>query len=565
MLRFTERVRLLPKIISAVALVAAVAAGLGWTAYTASHDMEDATERTAAAGRGMLAAGRATGNLLAYARAVEFLPMELTAEARTAYEAMMANEARRLAGRLDEIARTHSDDASRADLARARAAVTRYETAAEQVRLAARAGREAEASNLVLASADLITEARTALRSLEERDSTVVEQMHDESDAMLARIQWTAKIAVFGALPVAVLLAVLVALFAVVRPLRALTATLAELADGRLDVTVPGASRGDELGEMARAVEVLRQNSLRGREAEAATNAMRERSEAERRAATLQVAEEIERSIGSAAATLGAAATQLDAAAVTVADAASAAQDESANAKISAEQASASVQTVASAAEELTATVAEISRQIVASAEATRHAADQARTTDQTVNALTDGARRIEEVARIIGDIASQTNLLALNATIEAARAGEAGKGFAVVAGEVKALAAQTARATEEVSAQIVTMQEATRAAITAIQQIGTSIDKASGIASTIAAAVEEQGAATREIARAAGEAADGTVSVSAGVTRLAGTAEQASTAIGEVRNASADVARQGESLRGAVESLTYRLRQQAA
>jgi methyl-accepting chemotaxis protein len=179
------------------------------------------------------------------------------------------------------------------------------------------------------------------------------------------------------------------------------------------------------------------------------------------------------------------------------------------------EQASANVQTVAASAEELAASVQEISRQVSESAAIAAQAAREAGATDQTVAGLSEAASRIGDVVRLIGDIAGQTNLLALNATIEAARAGEAGKGFAVVASEVKNLAGQTAKATDEIAAQIASMQQATGAAVTAIRGIGGTITRMNEIASSIAAAVEEQGAATGEIARSVQQAAAGTSEVS--------------------------------------------------
>jgi methyl-accepting chemotaxis protein len=563
-LRRLGDVRLTTKIFSALALVGAIALALGWQSFSASRDVDALMQRTNAASAHQLSAGRATGNLLSYARAVESLTNDLPAAERSALERTMDDEAARLGRRIEQLAAA-AIAADQADLQSLGATLARYRTAANRVRDLARAGRYDEARRDAAAAAAVIGEARARLRVIEDRSSTTADALRQQAEATLSDMKLTDIVLVAGALPVVLLLAALLVVFAIARPVRALTATLSALAAGRLDTAVPGAARGDEIGDMARATEVLRQNSLRAVAADAAAAQARAAAEATRREATLRLAEEVETTLGDVATMLGAAATQLDASAITVGTTAEQAQRESVIASTGADQATASVQTVAAAAEELAATVSEISRQIVASAEATRDAAERARATDRTVAALADGAQRIEAVARIIGDIAGQTNLLALNATIEAARAGEAGKGFAVVAGEVKALAAQTAKATEEVTRQIAEMQAATRAAVEAIDGIGASVERASGIAGTIAAAVEEQGAATQEIARAASEAAQGTVTVSSGVARLAAATSDAVAAIAEVRSASSDVARQGEGLRGAVVDLTSRLRQQAA
>lgn len=564
MLEFVARIRLAPKLLAAVLLVAAMAGAIAWKSIDALNEIEVLDRRLTAVNAHSFDGGRATANLLAYARAVEFLPIELPEQERVAMERIVQDEHDRFLRRLTAISnrRIASDEP---DIAAIRLALSQHREVAQRIQVLSRENQLDAAGRLAFESASTIETTRRHLRTIEERALQAATELRSAKDAFYESTRLVAYLLIGVGLPLGIAASAVLVLFGVVRPLSRLTTTVGSLAEGRLDTDVPGKERGDELGGLAKAVEVLRQNSLRGRAAEAEGVTLRAKAEAERRAATLALADEVEQSLGAVAATLAAAATQLDGSAATVSATAEHTRTISVTAGDGAKKASASVQTVAAAAEELTATVSEISRQIDASTQATSDAATQARATDQTVGALADGARRIEEVARIIGDIAGQTNLLALNATIEAARAGEAGKGFAVVAGEVKALAAQTAKATAEVSRQIAEMQGATRAAIDAIQGIAGAVERASSIASAIAAAVEEQGAATQEIARAAGEAAHGTQTVSGGIDRVADAASEAARAVGEVRGASSEVARQGEALRGAVHELTARLRQQAA
>ncbi len=350
------------------------------------------------------------------------------------------------------------------------------------------------------------------------------------------------------------------------RPIRDLGGTMRRLAEGGTGLDLGAAARrADEIGDMARAVAVFEAGMAEAARLRAEQERGRGEAERERRDATLALAGEVEAALGGVAATLAAAAGRLNESTATVAAAGEHTAARAAGAAGGASEVSASVQTVAAAAEEMTSTVAEITRRVSETAVAAGRAMERARATDATVQALAEGAQRVGEVVRLIADVAAQTNLLALNATIEAARAGEHGKGFAVVASEVKQLAAQTARATEEIGQQIGGMQAATADAVEAVRGIGEAVGHTSGIATAIAAAVEEQGAATREIARAAQEAAAAAGGVSAGIGEVSAAAGEAGAALDQVRVACGEVARQGEALRGSVGSLAERLRRQAA
>ncbi len=360
------------------------------------------------------------------------------------------------------------------------------------------------------------------------------------------------------------MLAALLVARSIARPLGRLHKVMQHIATGALTDAVTDTERGDEVGAMARATLVFRDQAARVREMEAMAVTERRQAAEHQRTATMALADEVERTVGGIATTLNEASLRMAQAAEAAAGAASETASQASGATEGAGRASRSAQTVAAAAEEMTATVTEISRRVSESAAMSTEALLKVRATDDTIRALTDGARRIGEVLGLIADIAGKTNLLALNATIEAARAGEHGKGFAVVASEVKALAAQTARATDEIGGQIEQMRAATARTVTAIGEIGTTTARSSEIATAIAAAVEQQSAATREIASAALDGARGTDAVSTTIGAVEAVAGRAGEAAQGMRGAAAEVARQGQALRQAIGTLTQQLRQAA-
>jgi methyl-accepting chemotaxis protein len=325
-------------------------------------------------------------------------------------------------------------------------------------------------------------------------------------------------------------------------PTRAIGGVLVELSNGNKAVDVPYADRGDEVGDNARAALQFKENLLRIEKMEAEQKEADLRAAAQRKADMHKLADDFQQAVGNIVDTVSAASTELEAAAGTLTKTAEVTQELSGAVAAASEQASANVQSVASATEEMTSSVNEISRQVQESSRIANDAVKQAQQTDSRINALSQAAGRIGDVVKLITAIAEQTNLLALNATIEAARAGEAGRGFAVVASEVKQLASQTAKATDEISTQIAGMQTATQESVAAIKEIGGTIGRISQIASTIAAAVEEQGAATQEIARNVGEAAKGTQQVAANITDV-------NRGAGETGSASAQVLSSAQSL----------------
>jgi methyl-accepting chemotaxis protein len=336
------------------------------------------------------------------------------------------------------------------------------------------------------------------------------------------------------------------------RPIMAITSTMCRLAEGDLSVEVPARGRTDEVGDMARAVEVFKQNGIKA--ARLAAEKDKERAAKEQRAQLLDtLTRAFEAKTAELVGQVSAGATELQATAQAMTGSASQATQQATNVAAAAEQASANVQTVAAAAEELASSVGEISRQVAQSAKIAAKAKEDAERTDSVVQELAEGAQRIGEVVGLISNIAGQTNLLALNATIEAARAGDAGKGFAVVASEVKSLATQTARATEDIGRQIAQIQNATTNAVDSIRGVGRTIVEISEIAATIAAAVEEQGSATQEIARNVQQAATGTQEVSSNIVGVSQVANDTGAAATQVLGAASELSRQAEQLRSEV------------
>ena len=337
------------------------------------------------------------------------------------------------------------------------------------------------------------------------------------------------------------------------RLIRRMTGAMTALAGGDVSVEVPDRSRRDEVGAMAGAVQVFKDNMIRTHQLEAQTAQARLAAEEQRKAGMRQMADSFEAAVGGIIGTVSASATELQATASVMSGTAAETASQSTAVAAAAEEAASNVNTVAAAAEELGASVQEIGRQVDSSASLARQAVDEADHTGALVNELSGTVERIGAVIGLISSIAGQTNLLALNATIEAARAGEAGKGFAVVAAEVKELAGQTARATQEISAQIGRIQASTGQAVAAIGGITQRIRDISATATSIAAAVEQQGAATQEIVRNVAQAATGTGEVTGNITGVAGAAEETGAAATHVLGAASELSRQSEHLRSEV------------
>ncbi|WP_244936290.1 methyl-accepting chemotaxis protein [Methylobacterium currus] len=353
---------------------------------------------------------------------------------------------------------------------------------------------------------------------------------------------------------VAVGIGVLVlAMVRVIRPLTGMAQAIGRVAQGDLAVAIPGAGRRDEIGAIAGAVAVFKDSLIRNRALEAEASTTRAGEESRRRSDLHRIADRLEGAVSAVVGGVAQAATEMQETAHAMAASAARTVDQSHAVAATAGQTAANVHTVAAAAEELGSSIAEISRQVDGSADLVRVAAAEAAQTVSLVQDLSGAAARVGDVVALISSIASQTNLLALNATIEAARAGPAGRGFAVVAAEVKELAGQTAKATEEITSQISAIQTSTGRAVGAIDGITARIGEISGVASAIAASVQQQGAATQEIVRNVAEAASGTGEVTSTIGTVAQTSEETGSAAAQVLASASAMARRTEQLTGEV------------
>jgi methyl-accepting chemotaxis protein len=379
----------------------------------------------------------------------------------------------------------------------------------------------------------------------------------DATQGLGQQIYSGSRLLVLSAIALALVVAVGAGLLlsrAVATPVRGMTAAMTRLAARDMSAEIPGLGQRDEIGRMADAVAVFRESMIKA--AAAAEREASEQAARETRAASLErLTRDFDADVTEVLEAVASAANEMQSTASAMTSIADGSARQANAVAAAAEEASANVQTVAASAEELTSSIVEISRQVEQSSTVSSRAAEQAKTTDHEVETLSQAATKIGEVVKLISDIADRTNLLALNATIEAARAGEAGRGFAIVASEVKGLAQQTARATEDIAAQVDAIQMATARSVEAIREIATTIAAVGHTSTAIASAVEEQGAATKEIARNVQQASAGTSQVTQNITGVSQAAAEAGHAATQVLDAAGDLSEQSTLLRGKVEA----------
>jgi len=382
----------------------------------------------------------------------------------------------------------------------------------------------------------------------------------DDVDAISRQLEITLGVAVLMIMAVVVGLSLWLA-HSITAPLNQIVGAMHELAVGNVAVVVPASTRHDEIGEMSAALAVFKDNALEMERLRAEQTELKRQQEVARRDALVELGNELERTVKAVMDTMISAADEMKHTATSMASIASETNKQTEAVAYSSEEASRNVEAVASAADELDASIKEISSQVSETARVAGAAVDEAARTNHTVAGLSAAAEKIGQVVGIINGIAAQTNLLALNATIEAARAGEAGRGFAVVAGEVKALSGQTAQATEEIQAQVTQVQEVTRQTVDAIGRISSTVNRLCGIAAAVAAAIEEQTAATREISRSIASAHRGTAEVSTNIVGVNAIASETREASDQVLVSAGHLSSEAAQLKQAVNVFVHRIR----
>jgi methyl-accepting chemotaxis protein len=543
------------KILMALAAVAvpalAVAAFLGWTLISTVSEVERDVETALSAAR------RVTDIRVMMEKEnglVARLPAELDQAKVDEYVGQVAGLAKKIEEAVDSLGRNQRIVAPETltQIRSARAAIIK---ATAEIANATKSFAQSTALELVNGPFEKSTKEAVGLL---DGVTAKVEAVADEARRELKQSSsWAWRLVPTGL--IAVVLAVGLALWivrrTVVKPLGGLVREMGKLTEGDFDVVLPGLGRKDEIGQMARGLESFKLKAAEKAAKEAAEKESAAKSiEVIRRAEMRKLADDFESAVGCMVGTVSSASVELEAAATSMQNTAEATENLTATVASASEDASGNVQSVAAATEELTSSVNEVGRQVLESSKIAAEAVLQAERTDARIAQLSQAASRIGDVVKLITAIAEQTNLLALNATIEAARAGDAGRGFAVVAQEVKALASQTAKATEEIGAQIASMQTATRESVAAIKEIGSTIGRVSKIASGIAAAVEEQGATTNEIARNLNQAAHATSRVASNISSVNRGAVETGSASTQVLASARSLSKESHQLKGEVD-----------
>ncbi len=553
--RFLANLTVLQKLLIPVPLVIAMTLGITWLATATMTTLAQSSDRIVRDySPHLLRIETVVADLNQAAVNVRDLIFDADPAHAERLKAARETTMKKVADGIDALVAKASSPAERDFATRLRDIFVDFDPQMRSVADVALSGKRAEAFQMTIDRVPIRKKMGELIEAEVKRVNGLMQEAVDQGQAEQARARILLIAVGLAGVVGSVVMIAGIAMFQVARPLRGMTTLMKELAAGHLDIAIAGGERRDEVGDVARALAHFKAGLQEARRL-AEAQAEEQRAKETRAAQVRTLTSAFDAQIGQVVQAVSSQAVQMEGSAQSLSGTAEESTKQAATVAAASEQASANVQTVATATEELSSSIGEISRQVAQSSRIAGSAVTHADKANRQVQGLVDASQRIGEVVSLITDIADQTNLLALNATIEAARAGEAGKGFAVVAAEVKNLANQTAKATDDIRNQIKGVQTATQEAVQAIQIIGKTIGEMNDITTTVAAAIEEQSAATREIARNVEQAATGTQEVTSNIAGVSRAANDTGSAAAEVLTSARDLAKQSTTLASVVEA----------